>query len=571
MVRYRSREGQRGVVFLLALVALLVIAAVGAGILYMAALESGFVGAQRFAARSFYAGLGGLEEGKFRLMPGLDPGAGPIYLGINYNDPINFGGAPIMPCTPSELTGTMIPCTTSSQTPTNPPGIVPTRNTNVLYVINSAAANPAAPGANAALPVGPTNDPFLPAEVPTAVIETTGSIQPGAGGQAAVPWAWVRINIKTERASGEDIDFNAGNDNDDEPIFSYQGRHYRRPDLLALDPTAQILPAPWGPMPIQGSGRMCQAPVCAAPVYMVTSYSIITGITPAGRVVRSEVGQGTGFSVNSGILSEPLIDVSGGSTYIGYDQCDPGCPPGMPDNTTGMDKNTDPYTAFAGDPGFIPGCSTVLPVQSNAPLGSSVLSNASARTYPNTCVNSAATQPFACVEEGAPFPFDVPDIIDMLRPMATPLAPGNYQGLPTGGDTIGGFPPPPYPASLASQTGAGADPEITYVGGKFKCTAGCTGAGILIVDCPTCTAAQPALTLDGSMEFYGLIIVNGPVQILGGGSAASGCNVYGALIASGTVETDLGGSMCYRYNSCAQRDLFRNRPYSQLSFREMPD
>jgi hypothetical protein len=73
------------------------------------------------------------------------------------------------------------------------------------------------------------------------------------------------------------------------------------------------------------------------------------------------------------------------------------------------------------------------------------------------------------------------------------------------------------------------------------------------------------------MEFYGLIIVNGPVQIMGGGSAPSGCNVYGALIASGTIETDLGGAMCYRYNSCAQRDLFRNRPYNQLSFREMPD
>jgi hypothetical protein len=476
-----------------------------------------------------------------------------------------------MPCTPSELTGTMIPCTTSGVAPTNPPGIVPPRRTNVLYVINSAAANPAVPNSDPTLPAGPNNDPFLDAEVPNQAIETTGSIQPGAGSQAAVLWAWVRINIKTERASGEDIDFNAGNNNDDEPIFSYQGRHYRRPDLLAMDPTSQILPAPWGPPPIQGSGRMCVAPVCAAPVYMITAFSIIPGITPAGRVVRSEVGQGTGFSINSGILSEPLIDVSGGSTYIGYDQCDPGCPQGMPDNTTGMDKNDNPYTAFTGDPGFIPGCSTVLPVQSNAPLGSSVLSNNSARSYPNVCTNSAATQAYACVEEGAPFPFDVPEIIDMLRPMATPLAPGNYQGLPDGVDSIGGFPPPPYPASLASQTGAGADPEITYVGGGFKCTAGCTGAGILIVDCPTCTAAQPALTLDASMEFYGLIIVNGPVAILGGGSAPSGCNVYGALIASGTIETDLGGSMCYRYNSCAQRDLFRNRPYNQLSFREMPD
>jgi len=73
------------------------------------------------------------------------------------------------------------------------------------------------------------------------------------------------------------------------------------------------------------------------------------------------------------------------------------------------------------------------------------------------------------------------------------------------------------------------------------------------------------------MEFYGLILVNGPVTVLGGGNPATGCNIYGTMIASGTVTNDVGGAICYRYNSCAQRDMFRNRPFGQLSFREIPD
>jgi hypothetical protein len=592
MSAHTTRHSERGVVFLLALIALLVIAAVGAAILYMAASESGFVGAQRLSARSFYAGVGGLEEGKYRLLPGVQPGAGPLYIGINYQDPINFGGpGPIMPCTPAiapntsagELTGTLVPCTTSSVTP-GAPGVVPTRNNNVLYIINSASPAPAAPGADATQVVAPNNDPFLPAEIPTPSILTVGSIQPAAGTPGAVPWRWVRINLKTERASGEDIDMNAADNNDDEPIFTYRERQYRRPDLLAFDPTGAILPAPWGPPPLPGSGRMCVAPVCAAPVYLVTAYSEIPGVTPAGRVVRGEVGAGTGFSINAGLLSEPGIGLTGGASYIGYDQCDPGCPPGMPDGM-GATKDTDPYTTFTGDPGFIPGCSAVLPVQSAAPVGDSTATNASARTYPNDCCPGCANKTsggviLSCVQENAPFPYDVEDMIGMLRGSATPIPPGNYTGSGAlsgidraGGGTydVGTFPAPPYPGSLASQTGAGAKTKITYVGGDFKCTAGCKGAGILLVNCPTCTAANPALTIDGSIEWYGLIIVNGPVSVLGGGTPTSGCNIYGSMIAAGTVVTDVGGTICYRYNSCAQRDMFRNRAYQQLSFRELPD
>ncbi|MGH9805551.1 MAG: hypothetical protein ACRD4D_10305 [Candidatus Acidiferrales bacterium] len=563
MARPSNRNRQRGVVLLLAIIALLLIAAVGAAILYMAAAESGFVGSQRAASRSFYAGMGGLEEARYRMLPGFQPTGSPP-LGLNYTDPLNLigiGGIPIFPCTASEMANTLVPCNTITV------NAYPVRNWHVLYLINSAAANPAAPGNNVNLPPAFNNDPFLPAEVPGATISTTGSIQPGAGTGTSVPYQWVRIHLKTERSARQDLNLD-GTMADDDPIFNYLGRQYRRSDLLLFDPTGSLLQPPWGPVPPANSGRNCVAAVCAQPVYLVTAFATTPGRVATGRVVRSEVSSLTGFSINAGILSQPDIHVIGGSQYIGYDQCDPDCPPGMPFGTPFKDDN--PYPSHVGDPGLIPNCSSVIPLQSSAPSPQSDQSGTSYRTYPNTCTvtNPGASHTYGCIQEASPFPYDVAELINILRPSAVQIPSGNYQNIPSATINFGTFPPAPYPGNLVS--GAGAVPQTTYINGPLKCSSGCKGAGILIVDCPTCTSVKPALTLDASMEFYGIIIVNGPVSILGGGSPPSGCNLYGAMITSGSVTTDLGGSMCYRYNSCAQRDLFRNRPFGQLSFREIP-
>ena len=65
-------SAERGIVLLLALVALLLISAVAASLLYMTATESTLVGYQRSQTRVFNAARGGLEEGRARLSTG-DP------------------------------------------------------------------------------------------------------------------------------------------------------------------------------------------------------------------------------------------------------------------------------------------------------------------------------------------------------------------------------------------------------------------------------------------------------------------------------------------------------------------
>ncbi|MFQ5694695.1 MAG: hypothetical protein ACE5HB_01765 [Terriglobia bacterium] len=153
--------------------------------------------------------------------------------------------------------------------------------------------------------------------------------------------------------------------------------------------------------------------------------------------------------------------------------------------------------------------------------------------------------------EGVAAPYDINDLIARLLPADVVMAPGNYSGI-----TMGTF---PY-ADPAG--GADAVPQITRIAGDFRCTANCTGAGVLIVD--------GDLQFNASMEFYGLVIVRGSITALGGGAPASGCNFYGGLIAGGGLVTTVGGALCYRYNSCAQNSSSRKAPVLRLSYRSMP-
>jgi len=76
--------------------------------------------------------------------------------------------------------------------------------------------------------------------------------------------------------------------------------------------------------------------------------------------------------------------------------------------------------------------------------------------------------------------------------------------------------------------------------------------------------------MNASMSFYGVVLVRGDVKVAGKGSAPTPCNIYGSIITRGGVSTDLGGSICFQYNSCAQRTLNSNSPLLSVSFREVP-
>ena len=547
----QTSDGQRGVVLLLSLIALLLISAVGAAILFMAAAESSLVGSQRVSARTFYSTMGGLEETRYRMMPAILDAQG----GLNEPGTQIFALLPVVP----------------------PPGVAPT---DVLYTINTN--NPATPANFNAFAQLPANDIWLAAEVPAAVnLRAVASIQPNAGGNAAIPWQWVRINLKTELAANQDL--NRDGFLDQVPVFLYSTRQYRATDLQVYDPDGAgpsgpgwMLPPPWGPPPPLPT-QSCAALICASPVYMLTSLTQIA--LPAqqqttSRLMRAEVAVSPPFMIDAGVLSQPGINVTGNMDASGRDICDPDC--------------TAEGFIFAGQAGFGTQptpvgslCNTVQPLRSAAPPGQNDPGPNSASTDPTcagpNCVCGGGGNP-ACIETNTATPYDIDDIINELRPMATRLQePVDSYYPQTGGGNLscdasgcqaqklqlGLFPfLGPGLTNPDPVNGTNADPMITYVDGNFKCTSGCSGAGILIVD--------GDLEFNASMAFYGIIIVRGDVSVLGGGNPPTDCNIYGALITGGGIETKVGGGLCYQYNSCAQRDQFRNAPLLSLSFREVP-
>ncbi len=158
----RPRSPQQGTILLLTLLALLLIAALGAAMLVLASGESGIVGMQRTSTQAFYAATAGLEEVRGRLS-GVHPNA------IQ-----------------------------------NVPGItLPDALLEVLYVTNPAGGEVVAPQD----PANPYYDAEYASEFGTpitgATVQTVASIQPA--GAPPMPYKWVRITVKTEMSAWHDV------------------------------------------------------------------------------------------------------------------------------------------------------------------------------------------------------------------------------------------------------------------------------------------------------------------------------------------------------------------------------
>jgi hypothetical protein len=587
-----ARQGERGIVLVLALVALLLIAAVGAAIIFMASSESAIVGAQKVSARSFYAGAGGLEEGRYRIMSSIPDPLG----GLNYDNPLD----------PNNLTNKT---QDFARVPALPnPGLPPTE---ILYVVNvnnptgSANFNVAGSIPSAA------EDATRGDEVPfAATFKGVASIQPSSGDpNRSVPYRWIRVNLKTEVAAQQDL--NLSGTLDEDPIFLFMGRQYRASDLRVYDLDGpglgipgDILPPPWGCDPMQplvprpdGTlcphtsqilDRPCVAVICATPVYMLTARAEVPlpGSPATSRLIRSEVAVPFSFSLDAAILSEPGITINGGVFASGRDICDPDCQ---------LRKDGSPYvfpenTNFDSFPiSDVPdACNYIIPIQSEAPKDDQTIPNVKAKSDPEC--NDPTTPGCKCqfdkgnatsCVQGDAFPkYDLDQLISILKPMARRLQNPLNSYYPqsdtsnlncatpttcTGtGIELGGFPFGSFDTP-GGGNGAGADPIITYFEGDLKCTSTCNGAGILIVD--------GDLEFNASMAFYGVVLVRGNVSVSGGGTGGgkvAPCNIYGALITQGGVATDFSGSICFQYNSCAQRNAGFFAPALNLSFREMP-
>lgn len=244
---------EAGVVMLLALVALLLIGAVGASILYMATGETSIVARQRTATQVLYGGMAGLEEARMRLNP-----TDPNYLCL------------VLPAGDCDINNTLL---------------FPSAVNQVIYIINPANAAEAAllnprvcPGG---LQIDANGNESCPSNVyydweyrrefgtsitnPAVLVRIVNTEQQALFGNPnwpRLPDKWVRITVKTEQAARQDINGDGFLDNV-QPVF------------YDSDTERQIVPA--GPPPT--SSRQ---------VYRLTS--LATHADGSTRMVQFDVG-----------------------------------------------------------------------------------------------------------------------------------------------------------------------------------------------------------------------------------------------------------------------------------------
>jgi hypothetical protein len=176
-----------------------------------------------------------------------------------------------------------------------------------------------------------------------------------------------------------------------------------------------------------------------------------------------------------------------------------------------------------------------------------------------------------------PWPYDINKIISQYSSAAQPATGPPWNMTCTGTPNLAAVPAVYAQCSSPTQplgrfpdgmpdNPTNSQPAVVHIPGSVD-LGGATGSGVLIVD--------GDLTVHGGLSYYGLIIVRGQITFLGGGSQP--VNLYGAILAGqdvnaqGIVGDSIGGSFSFQYDSCAlkQKPIFAAGPPQLLAEHEI--
>lgn len=251
----RPRNAHRAEAGIALLIALLVIVLLSAFAFSMVALTTSQLQLGKTIqtqTQVYYAALAGLEEARGRLEPAA----------------------------PDALSGNSLP----------------TAVNQVAYLVNGAMQDPVQP----TNPASPYYDieyarEFSGGLTGASVLTPVSSDQPGAGTVSAIPYKWVRITLKTEYSSGQDVDQDGMLDNSS-PVY-WDGAHQ---NVTGTGVPVYKLTA----LAVDASGirQMAQAEVAGR----VSRYSALAGLATGGTATL------TGLAGRKG--STPNLVVDGNDT-----------------------------------------------------------------------------------------------------------------------------------------------------------------------------------------------------------------------------------------------------------------
>jgi hypothetical protein len=508
--KYTKRlKSQRGIAMMVALLALLLLAAIGMGMMFMADTENSVNNNYRDSQKAYFAARAGAENVRLLLasngslnasamnltMPSAAANTGMIYVknptSAEAIDPTNASGAALSanPYLDNQLCWEKY---TGLATLTPAPTVGPCSGTQLM----SSSTAFTAPAMNS-----------------TDV--------PNTNGADALPFKWVRITNKQNLMGplGQTVDGSI-------PSAVVNGR--------------QVC---WnGKKEVPIAAGTCSAQ-SMMPVWQLTSLAVTprVGQNPGSRrIVQMEVALAPPINPPGAVAAQAPIGLQGNLQVNGYDNCN--C---TATNASRPGKTCDGSHLSVFSAAGIRQTGNAATLTSG--LGSGLTtydSNGNVVTQGSTAANQ-------------PWPYDVNQMISDYKTSAqnaATTAPWNFSctgspascGNPTGA-AFGTY-PTGLPAAPVFPVGGG--PATVYVPGSVQLTGNTSGSGILIID--------GDLNIHGGLAFYGLILVKGQITFTGGGHQS--VNVFGAVLAGQDVnaqdaalEDTIGGSFSFQYDSCALR------------------
>jgi Tfp pilus assembly protein PilX len=537
MKTHRKRE--RGIAMLVALLALVLLAAIGMGLMFMADTENSVNNNYRDSQKAYFAARAGAENVRLQLsgtgalnaaamvltmpQPGVVPNAGPgmIYV-LN---PTN---------------GEAIDPTTASANPAYVDDQLCWEAYTLLTAVTAGTGGPCG-GSNLT-----TTSQLLQNYL--AYTPVTLAPAPGVNGPDALPFKWVRITNK---------------------------QNLMGPLAKKVDPAqANGLQVCWdgGKEIVIPFGTTCDAQTPATmPVWELTSLAVTpkVGQSPGSRrMVQMEVSLNPPLVPPAPISTQAPVNLQGSFILNAYDNCTCTC--------TTVKVGGNNVTTCGNAPGktCISRAHAVFTENDVSVTGGA---GTTITSYGSDPTQGTQTIPGPSVQRVNPWPdsLNIDNLINQYKLGATSPSwsctgtpsfytlPPSYLNCGTQSNVAFGT----YPSGLPTEPAPGSYTSVTeYLPGSVKLTAGANGSGILIVD--------GDLEINGGLNWYGLILVRGKVSFTGG--AGQSANLYGSILAGEDVsatdqsQTDnFGGSINFQYDVCALKHLGGSTPPKLIATHEI--
>jgi hypothetical protein len=504
-------QKQRGIAMLVALLCLVLLAAIGMGLMFMADTENSVNNNYRDSQKAYFAARAGAETVRLQLagtgtlnasalgltMPLAAPGTGMIYV-------------------KNPTAGEVInPTATAGATLSANPYL----DDQLCWESYSGLALSAGTGG----PCGGLNgqSPSQLLQASTSFTPVTLATAPGINGTDALPFKWVRITNKQNLMG---------------PLGKKVTPALADALQVCWDGSQEIaIPA----------GQTClgQTPT-ARPVWEITSLAVTPKLGQnlgARRMVQMEVALNPPLVPPSPISTQAPVNLQGSFILNAYDNCTCTCTSSKTGTSCGV-----------GQPGCVSNAHAVFTASTVSQTGNSGQTTTSYGTDPTGAASIQNVNPWPSnlnidnlikqYSSGGQLPGFASSCIGTRDNYA---APPSYPNCGTQTSQQFGT----YPSGLPTEPSPGSYTSVTeYIPGSVKLTSAASGSGILIVD--------GDLEINGGLNWYGLILVRGQISFTGG--AGQSTNLYGAVLAGKDITatdqslTDkFGGSINFHYDVCA--------------------